>query len=213
MLYSDFEIDALREIGNIGAGNAATALSMLLSKKIIIKVPQIRIIPFDEVSMSVGGPEKPVFGIFMRINGNIDGNILIIISKQDAYNLVERLLNVKIDTSKALSNMAESALIELGNIVGSSYITALSELTKLSIKISVPSLAFDMAGAIISFPLSLYGYLGDTAFLIDTEFIEGLDGITLHYLLVPDDESLKILLDAIGVNSIERNSPSRDGGI
>ena len=149
----------------------------------------------------------------MRINGNIDGNILIIISKQDAYNLVERLLNVKIDTSKALSNMAESALIELGNIVGSSYITALSELTKLSIKISVPSLAFDMAGAIISFPLSLYGYLGDTAFLIDTEFIEGLDGITLHYLLVPDDESLKILLDAIGVNSIERNSPSRDGGI
>ncbi|HHX24466.1 MAG TPA: chemotaxis protein CheC [Thermoanaerobacterales bacterium] len=212
-MYSDFEIDALREIGNIGAGNAATALSMLLSKKIIIKVPQIRIIPFDEVSMSVGGPEKPVFGIFMRINGNIDGNILIIISKQDAYNLVERLLNVKIDTSKALSNMAESALIELGNIVGSSYITALSELTKLSIKISVPSLAFDMAGAIISFPLSLYGYLGDTAFLIDTEFIEGLDGITLHYLLVPDDESLKILLDAIGVNSIERNSPSRDGGI
>ena len=212
-MYTDLEIDALKEIGNIGAGNAATALSMLLSKKITIKVPRIRIIPFDDVSKSVGGPERLVVGIFMRINGDIDGNILIVIPEQDAYCLTETLLNVKRDRDLDFSEMEISALTELGNIVGSSYIVALSELTKLSLKISVPSLAFDMAGAIISFPLSLYGYMGDTAFLIDTEFTEGLAGIKLHYFLIPDDESLKLLLKAIGVSTIERNNPGRNGGI
>ncbi|MDD4568963.1 MAG: chemotaxis protein CheC [Tepidanaerobacteraceae bacterium] len=212
-MYTDLEIDALKEIGNIGAGNAATALSLLLSKKIIIKVPKIRVLPFDEVSKSVGGPEKLVVGIFMRISGDIDGNILMVISEQDAYNLTEILLNIKRDKDWSFSNMEKSALMELGNIVGSSYIVALSELTKLSLKISVPSLAFDMAGAIISFPLSLYGYLGDTAFLIDTEFCEGLDGIKLHYLLIPDDESLKLLLNAIGVNTSERNNPGGNGRV
>jgi chemotaxis protein CheC len=212
-MYTDLEIDALKEIGNIGAGNAATALSLLLSKKITIKVPQIRIIPFDDVSKSVGGPERLVVGIFMRINGDIDGNILIVIPEQDAYGLTETLLNVKRDRDLDFSEMEISALTELGNIVGSSYIVALSELTKLKLKISVPSLAFDMAGAIISFPLSLYGYMGDTAFLIDTEFTEGLAGIKMHYFLIPDDESLKLLLKAIGVNTIERNNPGRNGGI
>ena len=94
-MYTDLEIDALKEIGNIGAGNAATALSMLLSKKITIKVPQIRIIPFDDVSKSVGGPEQLVIGIFMRINGDIDGNILMVIPEQDAYALTEILLSAK----------------------------------------------------------------------------------------------------------------------
>lgn len=212
-MYSDLEMDALREIGNIGAGNAATALSMLLCKKITIKVPQIKIIPFDEVSQSVGGPEKLVAGIFMRISGDIEGNILIVIPEIDAYHLTEILLNVKRNNGMDFSEMEKSALLELGNIVGSSYVTALSDFTKLSLKISVPSFAFDMAGAIISFPLSLYGYIGDTAFLIDTEFTEGLDGIKLHYFLIPDDKSLQLLLKAIGVNTVEHINQSRNGRI
>ncbi len=212
-MYTDKEIDALREVGNIGAGNAATALSMMLAKKITLKVPEIKIIPFDDVSKSVGGPEKLVVGIFMRINGDIDGNILIVIPKQDAYGMTETLLNTKRNKSWNFTDMEKSALTELGNIVGSSYIGALSGFTGLSLKISVPSFAFDMAGAILSFPLSLYGYMGDTAFLIDTEFAEGPAGIRFHYLLIPDDESLKLLLGAIGVSNIECNNPSRYGGI
>jgi chemotaxis protein CheC len=207
------EIDALKEIGNIGAGNAATALSMMLSKKITIKVPQVKIIPFDEVSDSVGGPEKLVVGIFLRISGDIDGNILIVISEKDAYTLAKTLLNYNRDINRDFSDLEESALNELGNIIGSSYVTALSELTNLSLRISVPSMAFDMAGAIISFPLSLYGYLGDTAFLIETEFVEGLAGIKLNYFMIPDDKSLKRLLKAIGVSTIEHNNSCRNGGL
>ncbi|HQA60078.1 MAG: chemotaxis protein CheC [Tepidanaerobacter sp.] len=213
MKYTDLEIDALKEIGNIGAGNAATALSMMLSKKITIKVPQVKIIPFDEVSDSVGGPEKLVVGIFLRISGDIDGNILIVISEKDAYTLAKTLLNYNRDINRDFSDLEESALNELGNIIGSSYVTALSELTNLSLRISVPSMAFDMAGAIISFPLSLYGYLGDTAFLIETEFVEGLAGIKLNYFMIPDDKSLKRLLKAIGVSTIEHNNSCRNGGL
>lgn len=213
MKYTDLEIDALKEIGNIGAGNAATALSMMLSKKITIKVPQVKIISFDEVSDSVGGPEKLVVGIFLRISGDIDGNILIVISEKDAYTLAKTLLNYNRDINRDFSDLEESALNELGNIIGSSYVTALSELTNLSLRISVPSMAFDMAGAIISFPLSLYGYLGDTAFLIETEFVEGLAGIKLNYFMIPDDKSLKRLLKAIGVSTIEHNNSCRNGGL
>ncbi|MFY9440545.1 MAG: chemotaxis protein CheC [Tepidanaerobacteraceae bacterium] len=213
MKYTDLEIDALKEIGNIGAGNAATALSMMLSKKITIKVPQVKIIPFDEVSDSVGGPEKLVVGIFLRISGDIDGNILIVISEKDAYTLAKTLLNYNRDINRDFSDLEESALNELGNIIGSSYVTALSELTNLSLRISVPSMAFDMAGAIISFPLSLYGFLGDTAFLIETEFVEGLAGIKLNYFMIPDDKSLKRLLKAIGVSTIEHNNSCRNGGL
>jgi len=213
MKYSELEIDALKEIGNIGAGNAATALSMMLSKKITIKVPQVKIIPFDEVSESVGGPEKLVVGIFLRISGDIDGNILIVISEQDSYTLAKTLLNENRNINRDFSEMEQSALTELGNIIGSSYVAALSELTKLALRISVPSMAFDMAGAIISFPLSLYGYLGDTAFLIETEFVEGLAGIKLHYFMIPDDKSLRQLLNAIGVSTIEHNYSCRNGGI
>ena len=212
MKYTDLEIDALKEIGNIGAGNAATALSMMLSKN-NHKSSQVKIIPFDEVSDSVGGPEKLVVGIFLRISGDIDGNILIVISEKDAYTLAKTLLNYNRDINRDFSDLEESALNELGNIIGSSYVTALSELTNLSLRISVPSMAFDMAGAIISFPLSLYGYLGDTAFLIETEFVEGLAGIKLNYFMIPDDKSLKRLLKAIGVSTIEHNNSCRNGGL
>jgi chemotaxis protein CheC len=211
-MFSDMELDALKEIGNIGAGNAATALSLLLSNKINMNVPRVAIISFDDVSNSVGGPENLVAGIFMRITGDISGNILIIIPKANAYNLVNYLLKQK-PGEAGFSAMEESALVEVGNIIASSYIVALSDFTKLSMKISVPGFAYDMAGAIFSFPLSLYGYMGDTAFLIETEFTEGIDDINFHFFLIPDDESLKVLLKAIGVSSFGWNGQSRNGGI
>ncbi|HHW02842.1 MAG TPA: chemotaxis protein CheC [Thermoanaerobacterales bacterium] len=201
-MFSDIELDALKEIGNIGAGNAATALSLLLSNKIRMNVPKVAIIPFDDVSNSVGGPENLVAGIFMRITGDISGNILIVIPKEKACNLVNCLLKQK-PGEYGFSEMEESALVEVGNIVASSYIVALSDFTRLSMKISVPSFAYDMAGAIFSFPLSLYGYMGDTAFLIETEFAEGIDDINFHFFLIPDDDSLKVLLKAIGVSSFD----------
>lgn len=212
-MYSKMELDALKEIGNIGAGNAATALSTILSKKIEMSVPKANIVPFDDVSNCVGGPESVVVGVFLRVTGDIEGNVLLIVPQEDAFSLAKFLLKSTEKSTKNFSSMEKSAIAELGNIVTSSFIVALSNFTGLSMKLSVPSLAFDMAGAILSTPLSLYGYMGDTAFLIDTEFTEGFNGISLHFLLIPDDKSLKILLKSIGVSSIERNYPGGDGRI
>lgn len=214
-MYSDIELDALKEVGNIGAGNAATALSTILSTKVEMSVPEANIVKFDDVSTYVGGPESIVAGVFLRVSGDIDGNVLLIIPKKDANALTGFLLKNPVSNKKdeSFSSLEKSALAELGNIVTSSYIVALSNLTNLSMKLSVPSFAFDMAGAILSTPLSLYGYMGDTAFLINTEFTEGMDGINLHFLLIPDDKSLKILLNSIGVSSIESNYPGRNGRI
>jgi chemotaxis protein CheC len=204
-LYTSLELDALKEVGNIGAGNAATALSILLSKTIKINVPQAKLMPFDDVAKTVGGHEEVVAGLFMRFTGDIDGNILVIIDEGDLKTLLELLLRQTVEYSGNLSPLEVSALSELGNIVASSYLVALSNFSKLSMKLFVPAFALDMAGAILSFPLSLYGYLGDMAFLIETEFVEGLEGIKLHFFLIPDDESLKVILKAIGVNVVARD--------
>jgi chemotaxis protein CheC len=211
-MFSELELDALREIGNIGAGNAATSLSEILHKKIKINVSQVKVLPFEHVADSIGGAEKLVTGIFMRVNGDFKGNILIIIPEALAYDLVKKLLK---QTGKinGFSEMGKSALIELGNIVSSSYVAALADFTGINIKVSVPGFAFDMAGAILSFPLSLYGHMGDTVFLIETQFLEDLDNGQVHFLLNPDQESLKLLLDVIGVSSIETNSSGGNGRI
>lgn len=211
IMFSELELDALKEISNIGTGQAATSLSIIIAEKVCINVPQIKVVPFEEVSNSVGGPEKLVVGIFARVSGDIEGTILIILSDDDAYYLVGILLKQTVDRSNGFSIMGESALIELGNIISSSYVAALSDFTGLDIKLSVPGFAFDMAGAILSFPLSLYGFMGDSALLIETQFTGGLDGGRLHFFLIPDDKSFKLLLKSIGVGSIERSSAGGNG--
>jgi len=201
-MHSDLELDALKEISNIGAGHAATALSLMLSRKIGIKVPQVRIIPFDEVAETLGGYEILSVGILMRILGQIDGTILLLMSQEMAKALTSFVLK-KDTSSKDFSNMEKSALTEIGNILASSYVAALADFTKLNMKISVPAFAHDMAGAILSVPLSLYGFIGDTALLMDTKFVEGLDGLEFNFILIPDDESAQLLLKAIGVDLFE----------
>lgn len=212
-MFNYLELDALKEISNIGAGNAATALSKILSKKVEIKIPDVKILTFDQISEYVGA-ESEVAGIFLRINGDIEGNIVLLIPKASIYELLKSLLGEENLTNDYMfSEMEESALIELGNIVASSYIASLSDFTKLNLKISVPCFAFDMAGAILNLPLSMYGYMGDTTFLLDTEFIEKY-GVKILFFLIPDNkQSLKVLLKAIGVNSDEGNNQGWNGGI
>ncbi|MCF6097053.1 chemotaxis protein CheC [Thermovorax subterraneus] len=212
-MFKEIELDALKEIGNIGAGNAATALSMLLAKKVKMKIPEVKALPFDEVSKLVGGPENMVTGIFFRIEGELEFNILFIIQPAGTLNLLKIMLGQeKLELN--LTALEESALKEMGNIIASAFVAALADFTRLSLRISVPCLAIDMAGAILSVPLSLYGYIGDTAFLLETEFEEGLDDIKVHFFLIPDDDSaFKVLLNTIGVRTSDGNNSSGDGRI
>lgn len=195
---NSLQIDVLREIGNIGAGNAATALSKMISKRIDMDVPKVNILEFKNVAELVGGPEVEVVGIYFKVTGDITGSIMFLLDKKSAK-LLTNLLMSKTDDSDTLDEMDFSALQEVGNILSGSYLSSLSTLTNLKLIVSVPSLAMDMAGAILSVPVILFGQVGDRVMLIETDFNEGENHVKGNFFLIPDEDSFEILLKSLGV--------------
>jgi len=192
------QIDVLKEIGNIGAGNAITALSKMVSKKIDMRVPVVNIAEFKEVADIAGGPETLVSGIYFNVSGDINGCIMFLIDSKSSRTLVNWLMGKK-GTNIEFDEIEVSALKEVGNILASSYISSISTLTGLKITVSVPFLAIDMAGAIMSVPVILYGQVGDHVLLIETDFLEGTNHVKGNFFLIPDEKSFEILLKSLGV--------------
>ena len=196
---NSFQLDVLKEIGNIGAGNAATALAKMLDKKIDMKVPQIKIMKFCEVSDVLGGAETQVIGIMLGVQGDISGSIMFILNYPSSKLLVNILMDKPMETELEYDEMTCSALKEIGNILAGSYLSALSNLTNLKIMPGVPALAIDMAGAILSVPAIEFGKTSDTVLYIENEFTDGYDSVIGDLFLVPDDVSYVRLLKALGV--------------
>lgn len=197
-LLNAFHLDILKEIGNIGAGNAATALAKLLDKKVDMKVPQIRIMGFSDVNEVLGGAETPVVGILLEVLGDITGYILFVLEQDAACFLVNILMGNPINQEMEYNEITLSALKEVGNILTGSYLSALSTLTGLRIMPDVPALAIDMAGAILSVPAIELGKTTDTVLCIETEFIQGTDKVIGDFFLVPDADSYIRLLNTLG---------------
>lgn len=196
--FGDFQFDVLREVGNIGAGHAATALSKLIQKEIDMKVPQVNIIPFDEVANCVGGPEAIVVTVFLRVEGDCPGNMFFILDMPSAEHVLEQMIG-EVKSVEEWTELEVSALHEVGNILTGSYLSSLADFTNLNLQPSVPALAVDMAGAILSYGLLELGQAGDFALTIDTAFFEGNEKVQGHFFLIPDPESLKILFRSLGV--------------
>lgn len=192
-------MDVLKEVGNIGAGNAATALSRLLDKPIDMAVPKVQMLPFEAIADKVGGPEKIVLTVFFRVEGDTPSNLFFILSPEAAKNLLHRLAGLEVASGDQFSEMEWSALSEIGNILAGSYISSLADFTSLSMTPSVPALALDMAGAILSYGLLQFGEMGDSALLIDTTFIEGQHEVEGQFFLIPDPESFAKIFAALGV--------------
>ena len=166
----DIEFDVLTEIGNIGAGNATTALSQLINARIDMRVPKVELLTFAELAEVIGGAETLVAGILLSLEGDIQGSMLFILESNAARLLVQQLMGCKDDSTEQFTEMETSALQEIGNIISGAYLSAISSLTNMLITASVPSLAFDMAGAILSVPAIEFGKLGDKALLIESQF-------------------------------------------
>lgn len=196
------QIDVLREVGNIGAGNAATALARLINKKVDMTVPKVRILEFKDVSDTLGGAEIPVVGILFKVEGDLTGNIMFILRYEAAATLVDVLMgSTPAEGEKIFSEIELSALREIGNILAGSYLSALAGLTNMKIIPSVPHLAIDMAGAILSVPAIEFGKVGDTVLYIETEFLDVGEKVVGDFFLIPDVESFDTLLRALGVIS------------
>jgi chemotaxis protein CheC len=197
----DFQMDVLKEVGNIGAGHAATALSTLLDKPIDMLVPKVRMLPFEEICESVGGAETVVLAIFLRVDGDAPGNMFFILDLDAAKNMLRELIGLHIEDQEEYSELELSALNEIGNILAGSYLSSLADFTNLNMQPTVPALAIDMAGAILSYGLLQFGQMGDQALLIDTKFMEGENEVQGHFFLIPDPESFGKIFSALGVES------------
>ncbi|MCC3376215.1 chemotaxis protein CheC [Cohnella sp. REN36] len=196
---TEFKMDVLREVGNIGAGHAATALSRLLDKPVDMAVPTVSFIPFEEIADRVGGPEEVVVAVFLRVEGEAPGNIFFLMSREQARGLLQGLLAFETTGGETFTEMEMSALSEIGNILAGSYLSSLADLTGLPLSPTVPSIAVDMAGAILTYGLLQFGTMGDDALLIDTTFLEGKHEAEGHFFFIPDPESFERMFRALGV--------------
>jgi len=202
---NSLHLDILREIGNIGAGNAATALSKLLNKKIDMKVPNVEIVSFDEMMEMAGGSDKIAAGVFLRIEGDAPGSMFFMLPLEQATNFIRDMIG---DETAQLSEppyeeLPLSALQELGNILSGSYLSALSDFTNLSLYPSVPALAIDMVGAIVSYGLIELSQVSDYAIVINTALNEDekliSETVNGHFFLLPDPDSFHTLFESLGV--------------
>jgi chemotaxis protein CheC len=193
-------MDVLTELGNIGSGNAATSLSNLVGKEIIINVPKVKILGFNEAVDFVGGPENLVVGVLIKLLGDIEGLILYIFEKNFVSTILNTFFGKKFDINIKLDDMDESTLKEIGNIMASSYVNAIGSMTDLFIDISVPSICVDMAGAILSVPAIEFAKLGNKVLFIDDSFSIGEDIIKSKMILVPEMDSLYLLFKKLGVD-------------
>ena len=195
------EIDTLREIGSIGTGNAATALSQLLQKEVRITMPEVRIMGYNEAIEWIGGAEEITAGVLMKIGGEING-IMLSVQQMDFVNLVlESMLGHSIKEYMELHEMECSALIEVGNIMISTFINALSGLAEIGINLTVPAFTVDMQGAIMAVPMAEFGGQSDYIMTIGGNFVCEHKQVPCRLLLSPDVRSLNFLLRKLGVTS------------
>ena len=190
--------DVLKEIGNIGAGNAATALAQLLNTKVDMKVPKVDLLDFGEVGATMGGEEQIMAGVYLGVEGDITGSIMFLLEENSAKALVCKLMGMPYSPDLPFGEIEMSALKEIGNIITGSYLSSLSSLTNLTIIATVPDLSIDMAAAILSVPAIEFGALGDKILMIETAFSDDID-LNGYFILVPDLESYDKLLSSLGL--------------
>lgn len=195
--FDSNDIDILTEIGNIGAGNAATALSEILQGRVDMSVPKVGILKFKELINELNGPENIIVAILVEVSGDLDGFILFALETECALTLL-RLVGMEYGKDVfSLSELEMSTLTEITNILTGTYLTAVCDLTGLAINATVPSFAIDMAGAILNVPISFYGRVGDSVLLIETQFKSGDDLVIGRFMLIPDVSSYKTLLKSL----------------
>ena len=197
IILNEIQKDALKEIGNICSGNAATALSQLLNKKISIVVPRILFIPIEEVPNAVGGADKLVVGLIFRVLGDIPSHILFIFSQKDALALASFMTQKPVSDGKVITELERSALKEIGVILANAYIGALSAFVGMGLVPSVPELIADMAGAIVDYILIELSDVYKFALLIESEFCEISASIKGHFFLIPNPIGLETILKAV----------------
>lgn len=198
-MLSPLQVDVLREISNIGCGNAATALSQMLNKRVEMTIPDVRLLPLAEVPDSLGGAELLLTGVYLQVFDEMPSSILFLLEQESVNKLLSMLLGTADPVALPLTPMQQSALMEVGNILSSAYLGALSGFTNLQFKLSVPALATDMAGAILDIALMQLGEYTDQALIIENTLCDGDESVQANFLLLPERLLLERIFQVLGV--------------
>jgi len=195
---NDLYLDVLKEIGNIGSGNATTAIASMLGMKLDMKVPQVKFIDATEISGSICPEEETIVGIMLGVQGDISGSMMFLLKMECAHYIVNKMMMRDPDYNEEFDEMDMSALQEIGNIITGSYLNACASLTNMTIVPTPPNISVDMAAAILSVPAIMFGSMGDNALMIETEFGDEAM-ITGYFILMPEIDSYPKILGALGI--------------
>lgn len=193
--------DVFREVGNIGAGNAATAFAQFLDCKIDMTVPDVSILPISEVPEITGGMEQVVVAVLLKVMGEAPGSILFILSEDSTEHLLKSVLPKYKISMEEIDELQISAVKEIGNILSGSYLNALNQMTRFNLVQSVPAFSYDMAGAILSSSMIQISEDSDYALLIETKFINDGREIESYFFLIPHPGSLEKILKSLGFDT------------
>lgn len=191
-------LDVLKEIGNIGAGNATTAIASMINTRLDMKVPMVQLMDAAKLGGAICNEDETIVGVFLEVTMDIHGSMMFLLKLDAARFLVNKLMCTEDNHDTTFSEMELSALKEIGNIIAASYLSALSNLTNLTISPSIPYIAVDMAAAILSVPAIQFGQYGDNALFIETEFGDEvlLNG---YFILMPEENSYSKILSSLGI--------------
>ena len=192
-------VDVLKEIGNVGAGNAMTAIASMLGIRIDMNVPKLELLEVSKLGSAICPEEEIIVGIFLEVQTDINGSMMFLMKMDSARFLVNKLMGRNTEDEKEFDEMDLSALKEIGNIIAASYLNALSVMTNLMITPSIPYIAVDMAASILSVPAISFGQFGDNALLIQTEFGDDVM-ISGYFILMPEQDSYEKILTALGLS-------------
>jgi len=197
---TDMHLSVLGEIGNIGSGNAASSLAQMLNTRVDMNVPTVKILDISELAQTLGGPENQVVGILFNLSHDFEGMMMFITEKQFAHLVLNVLLDKQFDKFEDLEEMDISAIKEVGNIMVSSYMQAISQMTMMKIGLSPPSIAIDMVGALLNVPAVEIEKYGDKALFIQDGFINGENEVTSYLLLIPEVGYLQKIFQSLGLD-------------
>ncbi len=192
-------MDVLREIGNIGAGNATTALAKLINAKIDMKVPKVEMVDFQHLASIVGNEEDLMVAVMVTLSVDVDGMMMFLMDKKSGTYLIEQMMaGSGMPVNEEFGELEFSVISEIGNIITGSYLSALASLLNMKIDMSIPYLSIDMAGAILSVPAIEFGKIGDEVLLIQTDFGDEVE-VKGYFILIPDQDSYTRILTALGM--------------
>ena len=198
---NEVQLDALKEIGNIGAGNACTALSVLLGEPVDMTIPNLQFLDFDKTAEALGGKNHVVLGIKINITDDLSGMMFHIVQKPFAEKIINTYYKRELNSFEELDEMDSSVMNEMGNITSGVYANSIASLTGLQVNITIPEQCCNTVDEILKIPQNSYSKLGERVLLVDEKYVIAGTEISSNMIMILEEESLRILFEKIGMAS------------